>query len=84
MHRFVCVPVEAIQLSEDNIRTVAEWLNPTDSGYHWYGAQPARFRAPTGEIVAALGSWLVRLGSTVAVVSDPDFTNVFRQSEGTA
>lgn len=84
VHRYVCAPVEAIQLSHDNVRTVAEWLHPTDSGYHWYGDQPARFRTADGEIVASIGSWLVRIGASVAVVNNADFTNVFTASDGLA
>jgi hypothetical protein len=74
---YVSVPVEAMRLSDDSIRAVAEWLDPSDSGYFWYAGQPARFRSPHGEVVASVGSWLVRLGTSVAVVSDADFSEVF-------
>lgn len=71
--------IEAVKLQEGNIREVAEWLLPAPDqcGYFWYGDGPARLRTPRGELVAALGSWIVCLGQSFVVLDAVDFEAAF-------
>jgi len=84
MELFESVPVEAVQLTPDNVREVAEWLVPPPgrSGYSWYEGSPARFRLESGELVVPMGDWLVRLGSKFVPLSTNEFERLFRVSDG--
>ncbi len=84
MELFESVPVEAVQLTPDNVREVAEWLVPPPgkSGYSWYQGSPARFRTVVGELVAEMGGWIVRLGSKFVPLSPDEFERLFKVSDG--
>jgi hypothetical protein len=72
-------PVEAFQLSEQNVREVAEWIvpRPGRSGYSWYEGGPARFRTSSGEVEVPIGSWVVRLADSVVVLGPLEFEAFF-------
>ena len=74
------VPVEAVQLTPEAIRSVAEWIvpEPGESGYSWYEGTPARFRTATGELAVPMGAWIVRLGTQFTAFSAEEFELVFR------
>lgn len=84
MELFESVPVEAVQLTPDNVREVAEWLVPLPgrSGYVWYEGSPARFRTESGEMVVKMGEWIVRLGSKFVPLSTNEFEHLFKASDG--
>jgi hypothetical protein len=86
MGLFESVPVEAVQLTPDNVREVAEWLVPSPgrSGYVWYEGSPARFRLQSGELAAAIGDWIIRLGSKFVPLSADEFERLFKASGGSS
>jgi len=81
MELYASAPVEAVQLTPENMREVAEWLVPPPgrSGYTWYEGSPARFRTESGELIVGMGEWVVRLGSKFVCLSAAEFSQLFRE-----
>jgi hypothetical protein len=72
-------PVEARQISEENIREVAEWLEPEPGtyGYSWYSGRPARIWTSTEQLVVPIGHWIVRTAGSALVISPEEFERRF-------
>jgi hypothetical protein len=70
-------PVEARQLDPDNVRAVAEWLSPENPGYRWYEGSPALLRTPGGEAEVPMASWIMRIASSIVVLTPDEFDSLF-------
>jgi hypothetical protein len=70
--------VEARQLNESNVREIAEWIVPPPgrSGYSWYEGRSARFRTLSGILEVPIGSWVVRSGDSLIVLSPAEFVDL--------